>query len=236
MARGIRYIVKRIRQVLILSIGSAVFIGLCFASMGRAGSEKSSSTGGGNTGEKSVQPAQIMQILMAPAGSPVDGCLLPTKIPSIEKCEPFFNVDDQDILENLLHNYTSCLDGNSYYYDFSNQPVIKLKRPLEIYGRTDEPLIIKGMKLTPGKNFPKESPAIVIFGKTVELKDLHLDGFDNGILFASNENVEHQLIGGKINGTSHSSSGIRACFNPPHIDGTVISGYQEMVSVISIKD
>lgn len=228
--RGLRYLAKRIRQIAILTIGSAIFLGLCFASLTQA--KNGNIPEGQDIENRAASPTKIMQILMTPAGSPVDGCLLPVKLPDPERCKPFFNVDDEDVLENLLQNYTSCLDGHTFYYDFSNQPVITLNRPLKIYGRTEEPLTIKGLKLAPGKDFPKGSPAIAVFGKTIRLKDIQLDGFETGILFASEDGQKNKLIGGEINGSGKSDRAILACHASPSVDGTIITGYAEKVSVI----
>lgn len=214
--KGLRYIARRIRQIVILSIGSALFIGLCFISLTQAESESPQEQ---KVQSRAVSPIKVMQVLMAPAGSPIDGCLIPEAPPVLQKCQPFFNVDDEDILENLLQNYTKCLDGHSYYYDFSNQPVVELSRTLKIYGRTDEPLIIKGLKLIPGKSFPKGNPGIAIYGKSVRLRNIYMDGFKNAIIFASPDNHRHKVIGGEIHVSDEGTPPIRACHTSPVVEG-----------------
>lgn len=178
--RGIRYIVKRVKQIAILSIGTALFIALCSISIGQART-------GGLTADASMHtalPSKVMKILMAPAGIPIDACPTEDEIPAVDECRPFFNIDE-DALENLLQNYTECLEGHSYFYDFSTQPAVQLTKTLKIYGRTDEPLTIKGLKLKPDKSFPKDSPAIIIYGKPVDFREVQIDGFKNGIVNCS---------------------------------------------------
>ena len=181
MARkGIRYIVKRARQLALLSIGTALFIALCFISISQA------RTGDVIAGvnPRAAVPSKLMKILMIPAGAPIDACITEDEPPSVGRCLPFFNVDE-DTLENLLQNYTKCLDGQAYFYDFSRQPAVRLTRTLKIYSRTDEPLTVKGLRLKPAESFPKDSPAIIIYGKSVNLKDVQLDGFKNEIVHCS---------------------------------------------------
>lgn len=224
--RGLQYLLKRIKQIAVLSIGTAVFLGLSIVSLTQAGPGE----GGDGGGKITASPASIMQILMMPDGSPIDRCLIPTMPLEEEKCRSFHNIDE-DVLQNLFQSYKNCLD-DSYYLNFSNQPAIKLSRPLIIYGRTEKPLIIKGLKLSPAAGFPMGSPAITVYGKAVSLDDVRLNGFDNGILFASEDNSRHKLTGGNINGAKDSGLAIEACHNPPAISGTSISGYEERVSVI----
>lgn len=227
--RGIRYIVKQIRQIAVLSIGLALFFGLCFASLTQAQSDQLEDH---EEQGQAALPTKVMQILMVPAGSPINRCPLEEEPPAVEKCRPFFNIDNEDILKNLLQNYTRCLDGHSYYLDLSNQPAVGLSKTLDIYGRTDSPLTIRGLKLIPDESFPIDIPAIIIHGKQIILKDVHLEGFESGILFASQNNEQHQIIGGEIKGPGNGKLAIAACHASPKLEGVDISGYSEEISVI----
>jgi len=227
--RGMRYLLKRIRQIAVLSIGTAIFFGLCFASLTQAQNEAMAEV----NKKVAADPSKVMQVLMQPAGAPIDRCLVPENAPAVEKCRAFFNVDNEEVLENLLQNYTRCLDGHSYYYDFSNQPVVKLSHTIKVYGRTDLPFTIKGLRLIPGKGFPEGAPAIEVHGKAVLLKNLDLKGFKTGILFASQNNENHEVVGGRIRTKEGASQAILSCRNAPLVEGTKISGYSEKVSVIN---
>lgn len=227
MARGIRYILGRIGQITILTVGSAIFISLCFASLTLAEGEKMHS----GEIEEAASPSSIMQILMSPAGAPIDRCLIPQKPPEAQKCRAFFNIDE-DVLQNLLKSYPDCLDGHTFYYNFSNQPVIELSKPLEIYGLTENPITISGLRLVPGNSFPNGMPAVVVIGNAVRIKDIFLDGFTNGVFYASADNTNHKLIGGEISGPEGSNLAIEACHNAPDIDGLAVSGFNKKISVI----
>lgn len=227
--RGIRYIVERGLEITMLLVGSVVLVALCMVSISQADNTlKASNTKAPNA----VSPAAMMQILITPAGVPADSCLMPVDLPKPDRCKIFFKVDDEDVLENLIQNYTSCLDGHDYYYNFHNSPVT-LTRTLKIYGRTDKsPLIIDGLNLTPAKNFPKGQPAIAVFGKSVKLKNTNLNGFDTGIVFVAAQNSKHELIGGKIIGGNKPDRAIISCNAAPTISGMKISGFKDEISVV----
>lgn len=227
--RGIGYIVERGLEITILLIGSVVLVALCMVSISQADNTLKS---GDIKAPDAVSPAAMMQILMTPAGMPADSCLMPIDLPKPDRCKIFFKVDDEDVLENLIQNYTSCLDGHDYYYNFHNSP-ITITRTLKIYGRTGKaPLVIDGLNLTPAKNFPKGQPAIAVFGKSVKLKNASLKGFDNGIVFVTAKDSKHELIGGKIVGGNKSDRAIISCNAAPTIAGTEISGFKNEISVV----
>lgn len=231
MARkGIRYLVARINQIAVLTAGSLLFLALCFISISQAKNER------GPVIEQpgAASPAEVMQALLSPSGNKNSpACLIPVAIPATERCDIFFNLDDEEVLENLVHNYTSCLDDERNFLDLSNQKPVVINKTLNIYGRTDKkPLTIRGLNLRPSKDFPKDMPAIAVFGKKVRLEDAQLKGFSIGAVFVS-ENVQHEMIGGKIEGRNGAKNAIIACAGAPEIEGTKFSGFSEDVAVIA---
>jgi hypothetical protein len=174
---------RRIKQGTILVLGVTLFVMLLLASLTQARNEMGASEPD-EAGAGALHPASVMKVLMTPAGSPKDKCILQEAPPPEKKCRAFIKIDE-DVLQDIFQNYTKCLEDESYYINFSNQPEIKLSRPLRIYGRTSTPLTINGLRVAPSKSFPRESPAIIIIGKPVNMEDVRTDGFETGIMDCS---------------------------------------------------
>lgn len=226
--KSLRYLLQRIRQIIVLSIGVAIFIGLCFASLSIATTNSTQD----DQVPQTMSATATMQVLLTPSGIPIDKCLMPKPEPVDKDCKPFVNIDE-GVLQDLLRNYTKCIEDSSFNINFSNQPIIKLTKSITIFGRTDNPLTITGLKLVPDENFPKDAPALIVYGRSVELKDISLDGFKTGILYASKDNHLHKLIGGRIHIAKEDGAAITACNNLPDIAANVnFSGYSENVSII----
>jgi len=151
MARkGLEYLAKRLRQIMILTIGSILFIGLCFMSLTQAENGKANkATKEGN----SASPTKVMQILMEPTGKPIDKCEIPISEFEKGECKTFFNINE-DVLQNLFSNYSECLSGSTYYLNFSNRRHVKITNPLVISSKGKEKLSIEGLKLIASKKFP----------------------------------------------------------------------------------
>lgn len=172
MARkGLQYVVKRIRQIAISSIVLLAFIGLCFASLTQAEGKKDPAID-----IQAIPADDVMRALMATEYIP---CM--EKTPSTETCKAFLNIDE-DVLKNLLLNYPACMDGYRYFLDFSNQPMIKLSKVLKVYSRSKDKFTVRGLKLARGDSFPKGSPAIVVYGDSINMEDTKLEGFEKGVI------------------------------------------------------
>lgn len=100
--------------------------------------------------------------------------------PAVDRCKPFMFLDEGS-LQDLLNSYPACLEEAPYTLNLVPVPEIELSKPLVIYGRTDDPFTIKGLKVVAGKEFPKGEPAIKVMGGGVNIDNLQANGFEKAV-------------------------------------------------------
>ena len=227
-SRGAHPTIKQIKQIFFFTLTLISFVGLCSASLTQ-GEDDSAETA--DVEMKAVASTDIMRGLIAPAKKHSLKCALPESTPPLKRCMPFFNIDETT-LTNLVHNYPNCLEGHSFYINFSTQPPVVINKPLKIYGRTEEPFTITGLSLRPSKKFPKGSPAVIVYGKEIILKTPDIKGFKNAVFYNSDDNQTQKIIGGRLSTEKSDNPAIISCDTPPDIAGIEISGYNEDLLVI----
>lgn len=180
-----------------------------------------------------IPPTDVMRGLITKDTSGELKCLISADPPTMRPCRGFVNTVDEAALRNLVQNYPNCLDGPLYSLNFGTQPEIVINKTLVIYGRTDKPFIIRGLRLVAGRDFPPEGPAVAIYGKEVILENIYLEGFNSGIFLGSSDGIPHKIIGGEFISGEVGNSAITSCFDTPIVEDIETSGFKETVSIIS---
>lgn len=225
--RAKKRIIKWIKEGVAATFFLIILIGLISASLSQAKTEVEL---GSLTTNTAAPATAIMGGLISTEKNNIK-CKIPEVIPPEKRCTVFFYINELT-LRNLVQNYTECLDGNSYYLNFSNQPAVILNDTLKIYGRTDEPFVISGLKIKPSGDFDQTKPAIAIYGKEIILKDISIKDFDHPLFYAANENIEQKIIGGKIVSGKSADVAITSCFEAPQIDRLEIKGFDSEIAII----
>lgn len=192
------------RIIIILSvIITLIIIGLAHLSMLSAETLEPK----GNNEKRSPSATTVMRWMMSPPEIVRVECeeILPEPA---EKCRPFLFLDEGS-LQDLLNNYPACLEEPPYSLNFDPLPEIELTKPLIIYGRTDEPLKIRGLKLKAAEDFPKGEAAVKVAGGLVLIEGLNARGFEKA---AQLEDLsKHSIELGKINDRPINAGDIILC-------------------------
>lgn len=229
--KGLTYVVQRIKQIIVYTLFLVTFVALCCVSISQAKNQHQNSSEKQATNINSADSIRVMQILLSPEEDMSEICNIDETPPEIGKCKPIFNIDE-NVLQDLLNNYTTCFNEDSAYINLSTRAAITLTKPLRIFGRKEKPLTIKGLSLVPAVGFHLTSPAIIIYGEAVNISDVHLDGFENGIVYASEDNTKHKISGGSIKTLNFAKQAITACENAPTVTDIDIEGYEKPVCII----